>query len=79
MVEDNPWFLVCNLPHSLEHYIVAKSVQQEEMTYDYDRDSHTINMLEATPYQIDGEYSFAEEDGYEYDVGNQKYNVNMGR
>jgi len=78
MVEDNPWCLVCNLPHSPEYCIVAKSVQQE-VSYGYERDSHTINMLEVTPYQIDEEYSSAEEDEYEYDVGNQKYNVNMGR
>jgi len=70
MVEDKPWCLVCNLPHSPKYCEVAKIVQQEEMLYNYNRDNHTINMMQDTPYLLTKDYSSTQEEGYEYDVVN---------
>jgi len=78
MAENKPWCFVCNLPHSPEYCEVAKSIQQEEMLYSYNRDNHTINMMQDTPCVVTEDYSSLEEEGYEYDVGNQKYHINMG-
>lgn len=60
MVEDTPWCVPCNLPHSLEYCVVVQSIQESEAPHDQDIDDHTINMLEIIPYEVNKEYSSLE-------------------
>lgn len=59
-------------------YNIGQSIQENEWYHEQEKYDHTINMLGWGPHQIDDEYSSSKE-GFEYDVNNQRYNVNMGQ
>lgn len=44
---------------------------------DNEEEDHTIDLTSHTLHPIEQEYAFSEEEGYEYDVHKQRYNVHM--
>lgn len=77
MVNSNLSCQVCKMPHSLDHCVVAESIQQEEIPYENEEEDHTIYLTSHNLHPIKQEYSSSRDKGYKYDVNNQRYNIHM--
>lgn len=72
MVNNSPWCQVCNFPHSQDHCVVAQSIQEEELPYDNEEEDVTLYQTSRTLHLVEEEYSSSEDEGFEYDVNNQR-------
>lgn len=77
MVSNNYFCKVCNQPHSPDYCVVAQKMQEEGMLIEDNGEDHKIYLTSDTFYHAKEGYSYFQDEGYEYDVSNQKYNVHI--
>lgn len=62
MVEDNPWCIVCNFPHTIDFCVIAQSIEYEA-AYEQEIGDHMVKMLSFGPHGMNIDYSSVGDDG----------------
>lgn len=79
MVNNNLWCETCDKPHSSDCCVVAQEMQEEGMLVGDSGEDHIVYLTSITFHPDEDGYLSSKDEGCEYDVLNQRFNVHMAK